>query len=72
MKIEQQHSITVAQLRGLCGFNIKQCAEFLGITPKTYVEKEKGLSPFKFTEIKALCDKAGWSMDLVDINPQTD
>lgn len=71
MREENQH-ITVAQLRGLCGFNITQCAEYLNITPKAYSEKEKGISPFKFTEIKALCDKAGWSMDLVDINPRTD
>lgn len=67
-----QQIITVAQLRGLCGFNIKECAEFLKISPKAYAEKEKGISPFKFTEIKSLCDKAGWSMDLVKVSPKTD
>jgi DNA-binding XRE family transcriptional regulator len=70
--VNENQNITIAQLRGLCGFNIKECAEFLNITPKAYAEKEKGISPFKFTEVKALCDKAGRSMDRIDIAPRTD
>lgn len=70
--INEHQNITVAQLRGLCGFNIQECAKFLNITPKAYSEKERGITPFKFTEIKAMCEKAGWSMDRVDIHPKTD
>lgn len=70
--VNENQNITIAQLRGLCGFNIKECAEFLNLSPKAYAEKEKGISPFKFTEVKALCDKAGWSMDRIDIVPKTD
>ncbi len=69
---DEKQSITVAQLRGLCEFNIQECAKFLNITPKAYSEKERGITPFKFTEIKAMCDKAGWSMDLVDVSHKAD
>lgn len=50
--------ITIKQIRIGLSMTQKNMADFLGISEVAYRNKEKGHSPFLFTEVRKICELA--------------
>ena len=50
--------LTIKQIRVGLNMTQKEMADYLGISEVAYRNKEKGYSPFLFTEVRRICELA--------------
>lgn len=55
--------LTPEQARRMTGLSQEQCAKALNIAKNTYINKEKGLSPWLYKEAKAFAKLVDLSID---------